>query len=70
MLALGLTGFSHLHGQSAPLQIIPQAQGHSTEKHVNLHVNGPSDTLQRPCWCSSLAPKPDGTFIPVPWSSW
>ena len=30
----------------APLQIIPQAQGHSTEKHVNLHVNGPSDTLQ------------------------
>ena len=46
LLALGLTGLRNLHGQTAPLQIIPQAQGHSSEKHVNLHVNGPSDTLQ------------------------
>ena len=44
-IALSLTALGHLHGQTAPLQIIPQAQGHSTEKHVNLHVNGPSDTL-------------------------
>ena len=46
VLALTATGLGHLHAQSAALQIIPQAQGHSTEKHVNLHVNGPSDTLQ------------------------
>jgi len=45
-LALGLMGLSHLHGQITPLQIIPQAQGHSTDKHVNLRVTGPSDTLQ------------------------
>jgi len=46
VLALSLTGLSDLYAQTAPLLIIPQAQGHSTEKHVNLHVNGPSDTLQ------------------------
>src|SRR5260370_24591097 len=46
VLALSLTGLRYLHGQTAPLQIIAQAQGHSSEKHVNLHVNGPSDTLQ------------------------
>ena len=46
VLALSLTGSGHLHAQTAPLQIMPQAQGHSTDKHVNLHVNGPSDTLQ------------------------
>lgn len=46
VLALSLSGMGHLHGQTAPLQIIPQAQGQSTEKHVNLHVNGPSDVLQ------------------------
>jgi len=45
-LAVGLLGLGNLHGQIAPLQIIPQAQGHSTDKHVVLHVNGPSDTLQ------------------------
>jgi quercetin dioxygenase-like cupin family protein len=45
-LVLGLMGLGGARGQSTPLQIIPQAQGHSTEKHVNLHVNGPSDTLQ------------------------
>ena len=45
VLALSLTALGNLHGQTAPLQIIPQAQGHSTEKRVNLHVNGPSDTL-------------------------
>ena len=46
VLALSLTGLRDLYAQTAPLQIIPQAQGHSDEKHVNLHVNGPSDTLQ------------------------
>ena len=46
VLALSLTGLGHLYAQTASLQIIPQAQGHSDEKHVNLHVNGPSDTLQ------------------------
>jgi quercetin dioxygenase-like cupin family protein len=45
-LAVTLAGWSYLYAQTAPLQIIPQAQGHSTEKHVNLHANGPSDTLQ------------------------
>lgn len=39
-------GLGHLYAQTAPLQIIPQAQGASTEKSVNLQVNGPSDTLQ------------------------
>ena len=46
VLALSLTDLGNLYAQTAPLQIIPQAQGHSDEKHVNLHVNGPSDTLQ------------------------
>ncbi len=46
VLVLSLTCLGHLHAQTAPLQIIPQAQGHSTEKHVNLHVNGLSDSLQ------------------------
>jgi len=45
-LVLGLMGQGDARGQMTPLQIIPQAQGHSDEKHVNLHVNGPSDTLQ------------------------
>jgi quercetin dioxygenase-like cupin family protein len=45
VLALSLTGLGHLYAQT-PLQIVPQAQGHSREKHVNLYVNGPSDTLQ------------------------
>jgi len=45
VLALSLTALGNLHGQTAPLQIIPQAQGHSTDKHVNLRVKGPSDTL-------------------------
>ena len=46
VLVLGLMGLGDARGQMVPLQIIPQAQGHSDEKHVNLHVNGPSDTLQ------------------------
>jgi quercetin dioxygenase-like cupin family protein len=46
VLVLGLMGSGGVHGQTTPLQIIPQAQGHSTEKHVNLHVNGPDDVLQ------------------------
>jgi quercetin dioxygenase-like cupin family protein len=45
-LFLGLMGLGIARGQMSALQIIPQAQGSSTEKHVNLHVNGPSDTLQ------------------------
>jgi len=45
MLTLSLTDLGHLHAQTSPLQIIPQAQGQSEDKHVNLHVNGPSDTL-------------------------
>jgi len=39
-------GLGSARGQMAGLQIIPQAQGTSPEKHVNLHVDGPSDTLQ------------------------
>ncbi len=46
VLVLGLMGPGGARGQVTPLQIIPQAQGHSAEKHVNLHVNGPSDVLQ------------------------
>src|SRR5262245_3374864 len=46
LLTVSLTGLGFLHAQTSPLQIIPQAQGQSQEKHVNLHVNGPSDTLQ------------------------
>jgi quercetin dioxygenase-like cupin family protein len=45
-LVLGLMGLGSARGQMAGLQIIPQAQGTSPEKHVNLHVDGPSDTLQ------------------------
>src|SRR4051812_17633546 len=46
LLTLSLTDLGRLHAQTPALQIIPQAQGQSQEKHVNLHVNGPSDTLQ------------------------
>lgn len=45
-LVLGLTGLSDALGQVAPLQILPQATGHSDDKHINMHVNGPSDTLE------------------------
>ena len=46
VLAVGLMGPGDAHGQVSPLQIIPQATGTSTEKHVNLHLNGPTDVLE------------------------
>jgi len=44
-LALVLIGIGGARGQVPPLQIIPLAQGFSSENVVNLHVNGPSDAL-------------------------
>jgi quercetin dioxygenase-like cupin family protein len=44
--AVGLIGSGAVHGQVDPLQIIPLAQGLSPERHLNLHVQGPSDVLQ------------------------
>src|SRR5258708_14822749 len=46
LLVLGLMGLGSARGQMAPLQITALAQGQSAEKRINLHVNGPSDTLQ------------------------
>jgi len=45
-VALGLIGSGGARGQVSPLQIIGLAQGLSTEKNVNMHVNGPTDVLQ------------------------
>jgi quercetin dioxygenase-like cupin family protein len=44
-LALVLISVRSAHGQAPLLQIIPLAQGFSSENVVNLHVNGPSDAL-------------------------
>jgi quercetin dioxygenase-like cupin family protein len=46
VLAVGLMGPGGARGQVSPLQIIPQAAGSSTEKHVTMHLNGPSDVLE------------------------
>ena len=46
VLGVGLMGPGDARGQVSPLQIIPQATGSSSDKHVDLHVNGPSDVLE------------------------
>jgi quercetin dioxygenase-like cupin family protein len=44
-LALVLIGIRGARGQAPLLQIIPLAEGSSSENVVNLHVNGPVDAL-------------------------
>jgi quercetin dioxygenase-like cupin family protein len=44
--AVGLIGSVVARGQVEPLQIIPLAQGFSSDRHINLHSQGPSDVLQ------------------------
>ena len=44
--AFGVFGGGSAIGQVPPLQIIPLAQGLSTEQHINLRAHGPSDVLQ------------------------
>jgi len=46
LAVMGLIGTGSARGQVSPLQIIALAQGATTEKVHNLHVNGPSDVLQ------------------------
>lgn len=46
VLVLGLTGSGPATGQPSALEIIPLAQGYSSEKHLTLPVKGPSDVLQ------------------------
>ena len=46
-LVLGLIASVNARAQEvSPLQIIPQAQGSTTDKTGNIRVNGPSDVLQ------------------------
>ena len=46
-LVLGLIASVNARAQEvSPLQIIPQAQGFTTDKTGNIRVNGPSDVLQ------------------------
>jgi hypothetical protein len=63
-IALSLTALGHLHGQTAPLQIIPQAEARETCKP---DVNGPSDTLQA---LLVFQPAETGWHISGRWSSW
>jgi quercetin dioxygenase-like cupin family protein len=44
--ALGLMGSVGARGEVSPLQILPLAQGYSTQHNINLHAKGPSDVLQ------------------------
>src|SRR5215467_204373 len=48
VLTLTVAELSHLRAQTAPLQIIPQAQGQSTGKDVNRHGSSRA-TRYRPC---------------------
>jgi quercetin dioxygenase-like cupin family protein len=45
-LALTLISSDTARGQTAPLEIIPLAQGFSPENNINLNAHGPSDVLQ------------------------
>jgi hypothetical protein len=45
-LAVGLIGSGAAPDQVNALEIIPLAQGSSSENNLNLHVKGPSDVLQ------------------------
>lgn len=45
-LVLGLVGSGGARGQGVPLQITALAQGHISERHVSMRMNGPGDVLQ------------------------
>ena len=46
VFGLTLISVRAVNGQTKGLQIVPLAQGYSSDRHVNLQARGPSDVLQ------------------------